>query len=322
MAQSLIAKTELVVRDITRGTNTALAGGKISLEIDRSSLLAEMALKFVVSATCTVAPTSFDVRQFVERLTLKNSDGDVIAGLSGQQCYDLARLTEDDAAAVTVAAIGASSARYTMELHSEMDGAYHDLATAVRGSDHSKFTLEIEVCSEAKAAGIGFAGATITANTLSMTVTVEAYTYPAMVNSEEVATDTHYSVAKEYSGTTSGRKSIQLDPSNLTRFITLHVDNIAGGVNAAAPSDSLVSNVILRQGSEILREVTFESMRFATQKKRGKNITGFGVLDWGDFEGGFCRLNDSPVYLDFDVTAATACRVQVAQDYMRARRVG
>lgn len=325
MSTSFIEKTRLAILKNSRRNQSAGIGGTIGIPIDRDGgLIEEIVLKITVSAAFAVAATSVDVRQFIERLNLRSNTGDLIKSVSGQQIYDMARLTERQATPVFTPGAGGGATGtviYALELHHELDGAYFDSVSSLKTGDLSKLDLEVVVTNITKAGTIGFVGGTFAAvPAFLMSIDAEVYVRPEMAYRSDIGSQDHFLQAREDSGTVTGVRTIELDPSNWTRFITLHVDDISagGGVNAAVPSDAIVGTIKMTQGSRILVDTDFRAARFATEQKRDKNITGFIALDWGDQNGAFCELDNSPVQLQYEILAGSpAWRVQVAQDYVR-----
>lgn len=323
MAQSLIPKTTGVKIKNSERLKSAGFGGQIGIKIDRDGgILNEIALSITAQANFLVAPTSVDVRQLIEKINLRSSTGDIIKSLSGQQAYDLARIHEDPAPVTFVPGAGAGGLGYVnfgLELHLELDGAYYDMASSIRGSDVSKLDVEIIPTNQVKAQTIGFIGSTFAAApNFVMSVDVELFTRPGMAGRADVSYQDHYVTARSDTGTVSGVRTIELDPSNLTREITIHTDDVSAGTNAAVPSDALVGTVTIRQGSRILLDSDFASLRKDTMRKHGLDITGFAVISFGDQHTEFAELNKTPVQIQYEIAAAApAYRVEIAQDYVK-----
>lgn len=327
MATSFIEKTRRAVLKNSRRNVTAGAGGTIGIPIDRDGgLIDEIVLKCTLSAAFAVDPTAYDVRQMIERINLRSNTGDIVKSLSGQQLYDMARLTEGFATPVQTLGGGGgatSSWIFSVEIHHELDGAYYDSVSSLKTTDLSKLDLEVIVASQTKLAGSAFTGETFAAApAILMSIDPELYVRPEMAFREDVGTQDHFLTSREDANTVTGVRTMELDPLNMTRFIALHVDNIAGGADVAIPSDAIIGSVKLVQAGRILADTDFRAMRFATTQKRGRDITGFAVLDWGDFNGAFAELTAAPVQLQYEiVTGAPAWRVQVTQDYVKQRAV-
>lgn len=327
MATSFIEKTRRAVLKNSRRNVSAGAGGTIGIPIDRDGgLIDEIVLKCTLSAAFTVDPTAVDVRQFIERINLRSNTGDLIKSLSGQQVYDMARLTEDPSTVRQTLGGGAgatSTWQFSVELHHELDGAYFDAVSSLKTAGLSKLDLEVIVASQAKLSGCAFTGETFAgAPAILLTVDPEIYCRPEMAFREDVGTQDHFLTSREDSSPVTGVRTVELDPSNMTRFIGLHVDTVAGGVNAAIPSDAVIGTVKLTQAGRILVDTDYAALRDATEQKRGINVTGFAAIDFGDQNGAFAALSDAPVQLQFEVLAGSpAWRVQVTQDYVKPHAV-
>jgi hypothetical protein len=326
MGTSFIPKTmRAVLKNSRRNVVNNTFGGVTGIPIDRDGgLIDEIVLRVSISAAFQVAASAVDVRQFIERVNLRSNRGDLVKSLSGQQLYDMARLTEKQATPVFVPGAGGGatgSVDFSVEIHAEFDGAYFDAAGSLKSADLSKLDLEIVWASQAKMQGIGFIGSTFAAApALVCTVDVENYVRPDMALRGDCGTHDHLLTSRESSNTVTGMQTIELDPSCITRFIGLHVDNVAGGVNAAVPSDAILGSVKITQGSRILCDSDFTSLRFGTEQKRDLNITGFAVVDFGDQNAAWAELDASPIFLQFEVLAGSpAWRVQVTQDYAKMK---
>lgn len=330
MAQTLIPLTQEVILKNSESGKTAGFGGKLGFRIDRTGgLIVELGVDILVSAAFAVAPTGVDVRQFIEQINLKSSDGELVAALSGQEIYDFARLTEKQPVPKLTPGAGGGAVgtvRYYQEIHLEMDGTYFGQMTGLVGEEASKLDLEIIVANATKAQH-AFTGATFAAAPLfAFTADVEVYSHPDFQSirrsTPSVGTQCQYLVNKTLAQTSTGRHSLELDPSCLMRAIVLHVDDVSAGAGLEVPSDSIVSNVRLVQGNKLLRETTFTDMRFVAESKTELgNVVGCGVLWWGDQETAFASLDTSPVQLQFDIVGgAPAWRVQATQNYKRDRK--
>lgn len=325
MAQSLIEKSRLVVMKNSRRNITATAGGTIGIPIDRDGgLIDEIVLKITASAAFQVAPTAVDVRQIIERINLRSNAGDLIKSLSGQQVYDMARLTEKQATPIFAPGAGGGatgSVIYSQELHFEFDGAYFDALGSLKSDDLSKLDLEIIVASAAKLQAAAFVGSTLAAvPNVVVTVDPEIYARPEMAAREDVGVQNHFLSGRELANASTGVQTIELDPSNMTRFIGLHVDDMTGGASAPVPSDTIVGSVRVTQGARILADTDFRAMRFATEQKRGLNVTGFGVIDFGDQNVAFAQLDASPVQIQIEVLPGSPTwRLQLSQDMAKVK---
>lgn len=330
MSSSLIEKTPLViVRNTSGGTLTAGAAGRITFPVDRNGLISEIAISLNAQAAFAVAPVAGeqDVRRFIDRINIRTSDGDIINSLTGPQIYDLARLYEDPSVPVLTPGAGGGavgSIEYGNEVHFEMDGAYFDLATAIKGQDVSKLDVEIIIASEATCEYAFGATATFAAvPAFQITADVEIYQYPAMVTRADVGYQVQYAVNKTDAAAAgvSGRRYLQLDPSNLMRGLMMHVDDVTTATDPVG-DDTIVGNVVLMQGNRVLRETNWTAMRQATERKQGLDVPGMALLSWGDQTTGFAPLTQEPVQIGYDINVAgPAFQINVCQNYIKDRMV-
>lgn len=310
MATSLIRKTEKVIRNVASATGAG--GARVRIPLNKESLISEHKVIVAVSqANSGTDPASVDVRKFITNMELQTSDGKRFTG-DGALAYDLSRLTEGAAAAVT--SLGATStAKYSFDLHHENDGALYDLLSAIKGETLSQLDLVIDLASDSDN---GFLGQTSPA-AAAYTITVESKDYPDMAHMSGVGELKHFVESQTVNGTTTGRQAdIRLASGNATRFITIHAYDTTG---VAVGSDAVLDAIRLVINGKEKRVTTWRSVRDETAMARGLDVTGFGVLDWGDDEGGFLDLNgvnDPRLQVDVAASGAPAAwRLVIGQDF-------
>lgn len=309
MSKSNIRKTELVIR--AAGSDNKLGGQRSRIALNKEGLLSEHRINVRVSQANTLNdPASCDVRKFIKNIELQTTDGKRFSG-DGFLAYDLNRLTEKMAAPVIV--LGATStAEFSFELHHELDGALHDLITAIRGGLMGQLDLVIDWADDANNGFIGQTGAGVASYAASVT----EKNYPAMVAVNGVGMLKQFVESQPANGTTTGRQGdMRLAGENSTRFVVVHAFDNATGL----PSDAVMDNVSIVIKGEEKRIVTWREMRDAAAA-RDVDVIGLGLLDWGDDEAGFLDLmtvNDPRLQYVIAAGAPAAWRVHFGQVFVK-----
>ena len=324
MSTSFTPKTRLARIKNSQRNVTGAAGQSIGIRIDRDSGLIEE-ISLIVTAQANIAtnpPTGCDVRQFIERVNLRSNIGDLVKSVSGQELYDFMRLNENTIAPITAYGAGGgalASVVYSLNLQMLMKDAYYDLVSAVKGGETSKLDIEVIPTSAAKAAAVGFTGYTGAMSNFQLTVDVELWVRPDMATAPHVGVQDHYLTSREDSSTTAGTKTLELDPSNKTRHICIHVDDMTTA-NTPVPSDAIVGTVKVTQGGKLIADTDFTTLRLNTQRENNLNIKGFAVIDFGDQNQAWPELTSSPVQVQYQILSGSpSYRVQVTQDYVKNR---
>ena len=318
---SLYTKLLRTIRNVASGVGSAST--PITMVLNKDYLVSEFVLKLAVTqGFATTAPTSSDVRDFIDEVSLEVSGGaqsGKVFTLTGAQFYDLGRLTES--APAPVVSLGATStAVFSNEAHMEMDGLDYDLHTALRSSDYSTITMRISFNADT---ANGFKGGVIGAGAAAVyTASVEAYCYPSMTpkTPEDKAAVTQGSLAHRTDAqtlaiaATGNQADIRLKTGNLTRFIAFHTRNGAGAL-----TDGIIGNLRLSVAGVDgdVRDIPFTSVQAENAVKRSLALTGVGVLDFGDSLAGLLDLSQvNEAKIQWDALATGS--IEIAQDYIQA----
>lgn len=316
---SLYTKFLRTVRTVATEVGSALS--PITLTLNKDYLTSEFVLKLSVAQTWGVAPSSSDVRQFINEISLEVSGGKQsgkVFTLSGAQFYDLNRITEDAQAPQVSLGVN-STAVFSTDAHMEMDGSNYDLSTALRTGDYSTITMRISFNADNANGFIGGGGAVGVA---AYTASVEAMCYPSMTpkTPEEKATVSQGSQAHRTDAQTltvaaiGNQADIRLKTGTLNRFVMFHTYNAAGAL-----ANGIIGNVRLSMAGVDgdVRDIPFTSIQSENSAKRGINLTGVGFIDFGDDTNGWLdasKVNELKIQWD----ALALGTVDLAQDYVLA----
>lgn len=315
MATSKYLKRTQAIRRIASGV--AGGGESLRLQLNRDWLISEHKVNVSVSQVyATSDPTSVDVRDFIQTVSLETSDGRRVF-VTGAQIFDFGRFYES--APNVVSDLTVASAFYSFEVHHANDEALLDLLTALRSNELT--TLDMVITFAADAAN-GFKGGVGPA-AASYDVTVESYDYEMLAETQYGAllgSAKHYQEKQSKVGTTTGAQAdIQLVTGNLTRAVMLHAYNTAGAVDVL--SNAIIGNLRLNINGRDFRVTTGVDVQQDNVYKRGFNVPGVYVIDFGDDENGFLDLrniNEARLQWDAGAGAPASYRVDVMQDYTRA----
>jgi hypothetical protein len=321
MSQSKFNKSGQAIRRVQ--TDTALGGTTSRIRLNRDKLITEH--RIVVKATQTFAggaPTSVDVRDFVNTIALETSDGRRVY-LSGAQVYDYGRFTEQ-ASAVTNSSFttGVNTSQYAFEIHHENDEALLDLLTALRSWELT--TLDLVITWNIDTAN-GFKGGT-SATTCSYATTIESVDYPvAMGMSMQFGLPfgklKHKTEMQTFAGTTTGNQpDFQLSCGNTTRFLSLHAYDTTGAVPVL--SNAIVDTLRLNIAGEDRRVTDMFSVQADNTASRAFTQTGVAFIDLGDDEASWLSLEQvKQANLQWTVKAGAPATYKVVfgQDYTEGK---
>ena len=329
MNMSLFQKTARVIARNTQIPNAQTAfGGTFGVAIDRSSVLEKVTLTLTASATFATAPTSAAVvaagaKHLIVALSLRTSDGEIISAISGAQLSDFIDMLQYQTTPVTVIGAngGVSSVTYQVEVPFAMLDAHLDFHSALRGGGTSKLDLAVQIANQVRALAMVFGGSA-TPTLINVSCDIELNQYPEMAHDDRIAKSVQFLAAKQQAvgAGSGGTYTVQLDPDDATRIITIHTFDTTAGADAGVLADTVITNVKLVQGNKTLRDQSWGALRFAAQKIRQHSAVGFGLLDWGNDVASFALLSKEPIFLQLTIPATTpAARIEVLQNYIKPR---
>lgn len=312
--------SKLIAAVKNAASGSGIGGGQTTLDLPRNFLSTEYHIEVNVSQTFAGAPASCDIRKFIKSFELRTASGGALFSCNGAQLVDLARLSEP--LGVPSVTLGTTStARFIVPVHCEMDGALHDLLTAIRGNEESGITMAINWADNA---ANGFAGGT-TPGATNYTVSVEEKSYPGMTapkgmwGASLLGSAQHvFKSQNGRTGTASGAiDDFLLTTGGRTRYILLHATNTATG----AFSDAIIDRVRIEIGNAVVRDVSAFNLQQSNQRHNlgGLAVPGLVVVDFGDDEKGWLDLqNVTECRVKVSVLAgAPAYRIELAQDFMK-----
>lgn len=318
-----IRRTEPVIR--LDGTGTGSRASPTRIPLKKESLMAALLVRIQVSHLfATTAPTSSDVRRFIENISIETSDGRR-KFMTGHQAYDLGRFTQrgDNPIVALGSTSVASTADFDLVLHHINDGALFDMMGAIDASKLNTFDLVINWASDTNN---GFIGGTATTGLAAYTVTARSVGYPdllldqngnphAFVESFRHVDETQTIASAGGAGTSF---DFRLTSGNKTRFIMVHAFDTSGTNPVLA--NTIVNNMRVVIGGKERRVTTFPEQQKQNVRERLFNQIGVCVLDWHDDEAGHLDLRGSnEPKLTIDVgsqgTLPASYRIDVCQDY-------
>lgn len=272
------------------------------LELQHAMMIDELRITCTATQTYLVAPsaTQVDVRKFITDVLLVASADRVVSG-NLHSIYDMAKVYES--ASVTYLQVTGlvATCQFTFELHMAIEEGSDAEMTIIDGWSEGGLHLTMQACTDANS---GFVGGTPTAtNNLSISAQVEATTYDDLRGYPDVAVARMYHSTRVASGTGAGVSaiSIALPPNRAIRAIGLHT------FQAGLPSDAVISNIRLTGvDGKIVRATNWAQLRAKLASGRGYNITGYSMIDNGNYTEQFFVTGSSVIMLECDVVTSLA----------------
>lgn len=298
--------------------------GQIRLELNRDFFCEEHKLNIDLSQTWgTNAPTAFEARRAFSKFELVSSDG-VLYSADFHQTYDQARYAETSASPVVAYGAGggaAAKASFAVDVHHFMDEAFLGVLSGLQTADFSTLSIILTIAAKDQGA---FSGGTGTIGEMSATVTVESVEYPGMTGDKASRMAMAWGKARhmfkamqEKTGTNSAsNQEVMLETGNKTRFLFLHSYDTTGAYPVLA--DGILDKMNLSvKGVDYLQNISCKSIQQGNVHRRGFNVTGVAVIDFGDDPLGWLPLEDvAEVKLKYSTlsTAPATWKVTLAQD--------
>jgi len=313
MAASRYKKTLRTVRKIDTDVGTALLPSKILCNKDL--LTSEIKLAISVSQGFATAPTSSDVRDFIQEISLELTGGRYsgkIFTLDGQQVYDLNRITESVQAPIVTLGT-TSTAYYTIEIHLEQDESLNDLDTALRSGDYTAINLRITWASDV---ANGFKGGA-TPSAASYSIAASSVCYPDLTpvsDNDKIFATQGSKIKKTDSfsvsiGSVGVQPKIQMTSGGSTRFVMITTRNASGVL-----ANGIIGDIAIKRAGETIRECTFQELQQENARARGFGVfAGVAFVDFGDDPDGFMSV-PSTIKVDFESTSLAAGSMKICQD--------
>lgn len=307
-------------RSVDNGVATSsTAVTPLKLKLNKDNLTSAHIIHLLASQTFSADPTGSDVRRALESVVLELTGGPkagTVISVGGHMLYEIARFTENQPAPVVSLPSGGTggtaTADWKIDVHHIMDGARNDFQTALQTGLYDGINLTLNFATTANQL---FTGGTAS-GAVDFTVDVEARdfpVFPAQPNLAQVASAQQIigKFTKTATGAGDGDDVLLTSGSNKTRFLFLEARNGSGVL-----SDVIVGNVELQVGNWIYK-TSFTKLQADNVHKRGYDVTGFAVVDFGDDPMGWLPLeNIKDARLKW--TALAAGTLNVAQVRMES----
>ena len=287
--------------------------------LNKDYLTSEWILHVVSTQASTVAATAASVIDAIQSVTLefmgsKRGGNGVRINLSGQELFDIMRITENVPSPITTFTATLAKVEWSIDIYAALAHAYNDYMTSVYTAEFSQIKLTVN-WNDYTSAGV-FSGGTLTGTSVTHTSDVSAINMP-VPNTSPNSNSEFYAVAQQVAA--SQRKTptaagagddVLLQTGQKVRFILI-TSRVSGAF------DDAVVDTLKMNFAGYNHEVTFAALKNENQADRGFSQTGRAILDFGDQPDGWLDLRDlNEARLKW--TALKAGTVDFAQVSMRS----